>query len=692
MAKRIIIDASYQEEIRVALLNSNNQIEALEYEIDNKEQIKGNIYLAKIVRIEPSLQAAFIEYGPQKNGFLPFSEIHPDYYHIPVSDREDKDQIVTLHSITPPNITSADLAEQESIVQDNNTSDDYNSDEKSINLDAGDLEVDTNNNANADKFRNYKIQDVIKKGQIVLVQAQKEERGNKGASFSSYLSLAGKYCVLMPNRPDQNGISKKIATLSERKRLRDIVSELTSGDSNVASVIVRTAGVGKTTYELKRDYDYLARLWNKIREATMQSRAPAFIHMEDGIIQKTVRNMLDHSVKEVIVQGKQAYNSAIEFIRNIVPSDESKVQEYTSKTPIFTKYDIETQLSSLYQPNANLPSGGYIVINPTEALISIDVNSGKSTGERNIEETALRTNLEAAAEIARQIRLRDLSGLIVIDFIDMYEQKNRRLVERALRQHLSSDRARIQTSDISMFGLLEMSRQRLKPSFLETHSKMCNHCRGKGVVRVEVTNSMLILRTIENEIFKNRADIVNIYAHPDVVSYLLNYRRKEISSIESKYRLQLCFINDLNATSDSFSIEKIRNSIHNNDVTNIKQAAVNNSSSDSYAAHNPQPHSQKENKQHKPHVKQPTSPVTAVTAVTAEASLIVENTVVETVIDNIAPTINTIEADNTDTSAPKKSMRRNNRRPTNKQRPRKKIGESENTTPTSNSEDSSNNE
>lgn len=571
MTKKILIDASYPEEIRVVLLNEKNQIEALEYETEASAHIKGNIYLAKIVRIEPSLQAAFIDYGGLKNGFLPFSEIHPDYYHIPVSDRPE--QLVGLHSITPPDITFEDIAEQESVDKNGAAAPDEIPGEKDINLDAGDLDIETTPSAEAEKFRQYKIQDVIKKGQIVLVQAQKEERGNKGASFSSYLSLAGKYCVLMPNRPEQNGISKKIASISERKRLRDIVSSLTSDDSRVASVIVRTAGVGKTTYEIKRDYDYLARLWNRIREATMKSRAPAFIHMEDGIIQKTVRNMLDHTVKEVLVQGKNAYIEAIEFIRNIVPSDESKVKEYNSKTPIFTKYDIETQLSNLYQPTANLPSGGYVVINPTEALISIDVNSGKATTERNIEETALKTNLEAAAEIARQLRLRDLSGLIVIDFIDMYENKNKRAVERALRQHLSSDRARIQVGEISMFGLLEMSRQRLRPSFLETHAKICNHCRGKGVVRIEATNSVLILRTVENEVFKSKCDVVNVYAHPDAISYILNHRRKEIALIESKYKLQLCFLNDASATSDSFSIEKIKNA-HATVSENIAQTAI----------------------------------------------------------------------------------------------------------------------
>lgn len=563
MAKKIIIDATYPDNIRVALINEKNIIESIEYETENKQQIKGNIYLAKIVRIEPSLQAAFIEYGSTKNGFLPFSEIHPDYYNIPTEDKK-----VTFSAITPPKITSEDIAEQEG-ERVKITDEDPAADPDSLQI-KEEIEIDAQEALGeeaSNKAPQYKIQDVIKKGQVILVQAQKDERGNKGASFSSFISLAGKYCVLMPNMPKHNGISRRISNLEERRRLRDIITSLTAEDSASASIIVRTDGIGKTTYEIKKDYDYLARLWNRVREATIKATAPAFIHMEEGIIIKTIRDMFDNSVSEILLQGSKAYKSALEFVQNILPpSDAAKLKEYKAKTPIFTKFGIESQLASLYQPISHLPSGGYIVINPTEALISIDVNSGKATGERNIEETAFKTNLEAAAEIARQLRLRDLSGLVVIDFIDMYDSKNRKAVERALRQSFSRDRARIQTGTLSPFGLLEMSRQRIKSSFLESNSKICHHCNGKGLVRADQSNAMLILRTIENEIFKNHVDIVNVFANIDAVLYLINNRRREISSIEERYKMKLNFFQDVSATADSFSIEKIRNAAVTEDL------------------------------------------------------------------------------------------------------------------------------
>lgn len=556
--KKIIIDATYPQDTRVALINEKNIVELIEYETESKQQIKGNIYLAKIIRIEPSLQAAFIEYGSGKNGFLPFAEIHPNYYNIPVEDKKAMESVVAFDAITPPDITSDDLAEQESFSKEI-TIEDTNLDPDMLAIKEEEIETDSDTDEDSDNhYRDYKIQDVIKKGQVILVQAQKEERGNKGASFTSYISLAGKYCVLMPNKSNQNGISRRISNLSERRRLRDIVSNLTSGDSSVSSVIVRTAGIGKTTYEIKRDYDYLARLWNRVREATMKSFAPAFIHMEDGIIIKTIRDMFDNSVSEILLQGPSSYKAAADFMQNIMPSDSNKLKEYKGKTPIFTKFGVENQLSDLYKPVVKLSSGGYIVINPTEALISIDVNSGKATSERNIEETAFKTNIEAAEEIARQLRLRDLSGLIVVDFIDMYDSKNRRSVEKTFRQSLTRDRARIQTGSLSPFGLLEMSRQRIKVSFLEANSKICHHCNGKGVVRADQSNAMLILRTIENEVFKNGSDIVNVFAHLDSILYIMNHKRKEVSAIESKYNLKLNFFPDSEATSDSFSIEKIR--------------------------------------------------------------------------------------------------------------------------------------
>lgn len=567
--KKIIIDANFPGERRVVLLGKNNNIDDIEYETSSKQQIKGNIYLAKVTKVEPSLQAAFIDYGNDKGGFLPFGEIHPDYYNIPVSDQ--KASMANLKEITPPKITSDDLAEKARTKGYSPIIDNEDIDLKAIekliddklqtdfDLDVPDGEVEGIGRVEIAAEKGYKIQEVMKKGQVLLVQATKEERGNKGASFTTYISLAGKYCVLMPNKPEQNGVSRKISNADERKRLREIVSNLASDqDQQAISIIARTAGIGRTTLEIKRDYDYLARLWNKIRETTITSKAPSFIHEEEGIIQKTIRDIYDHNVKEVVVQGEDAYQSAHKFMKDILPTEISHLKEYKNAEPIFSKYGVEDKLSSLYQPIVPLPSGGYIVINPTEALISVDVNSGRATSERNIEETALKTNLEAAKEIARQLRLRDLSGLIVIDFIDMYEAKNRKIIERSFKEFLSRDRARIQTSNISTFGLLEMSRQRLRPSFLEANSVVCSHCNGKGIIRADESNAMLILRTVENEIFDSSVDVVNVYAGGPSVVYLLNHKRQEIELIEKKYEIKLnCYL-DPAATSDSYSIEKIK--------------------------------------------------------------------------------------------------------------------------------------
>jgi len=571
MSKRIIIDANFPNEIRAVLLSSTNNIEDIEYETSAKQQNKGNIYLAKITRIEPSLQAAFIDYGTDKGGFLPFSEIHTDYYNIPVSDQ--KSTISNLKEISLPQITNDDIEESNNISNYNTLIDNEELDistierlidekiQTELDLDASDSDIEmvvSDKNDKAQEHKQYKIQEVIKHGQVLLVQVTKEERGNKGASFTTHISLAGKYCVLMPNTASQNGVSRKISNAEERKRLKKIINHLSDASKTSSSIIVRTAGIGHTTLDIKRDYDYLARLWNKIIESTVKSTAPSFIHEEEGIIQKTIRDMFDHKVKELIIQGTNAYQSAIKFMRDILPTELSRVKEHKNKTPIFTKFGIEDQLSSLYQPIIALPSGGYIVVNPTEALISIDVNSGKATSERNIEETALKTNLEAAKEIARHIKLRDLSGLIVIDFIDMYESRNRKIVERSFKEFLSRDRARIQTGNISSFGLLEMSRQRLRPSFLESNSSICSHCNGKGIVRADESNSMLILRTVENEICNDNLDIVNVFANISTVVYLLNNKRQEISLIESKYNIKLNFNCDPTATSDSYSIEKIK--------------------------------------------------------------------------------------------------------------------------------------
>ncbi len=572
MKKRIIIDGNFPTETRVVLLDKNNNIENIEFSSANKKQIKGNIYLAKITRVEPSLQAAFVDYGEDKSGFLPFSEIHPDYYQTLSTDNKNA---IAGNEIVAPEITSEDLEEKrsENKFHELVESDDIDIsaiekmvDEKlqsDINIAAEEDEIDSISKESDSTEKQFKIQEVIKKGQILLVQASKEERGNKGASLTTYISLAGKYCVLMPNKPSQNGISRKISNHDERKRLKRIINDLAEKGNSSSSVIARTAGAGHTTLEIKKDYDYLAKLWNKIREATLKSKAPCFIHQEDGIILKTIRDMFDRNVKEVVVQGKEAYSLCQKYMNDVLPSQAKVVKEYKSKTPIYTKFGIEDQLIKLYQPIVHLPSGGYIVINPTEALISIDVNSGRATSERNIEEMALKTNLEAAREIARQSRLRDLSGLLVLDFIDLSETKNRKILERSLWEYFSKDKARIQTAPISTFGLLEMSRQRLRPSFLEMNSNICSHCSGKGVVRADESNSMLILRTIENEIFNGKYDEVNVFGIASSIIYLLNHKREEISFIESKYSIKLNFSIDRDATSDSYSIEKVKHSDKN---------------------------------------------------------------------------------------------------------------------------------
>ncbi len=583
MNKKIIIDATFPSETRVVLLDKNSLIEEIEYSFGNKVSVKNNIYLAKITRIEPSLQAAFIDYGNNNSGFLPFSEINPDYFNIPSTDK--KDRALCLKKIPPPNITSIDLEEKitdNTLINNSFHKDDIlisdiekMVDEKissNFNIEAEENEIDhilkSEHNINGkldtedSDSKEYKIQEVIKKGQIVLIQATKEERGNKCATFTTYISLAGKYCVLMPNKPMQNGISKKILNIDERKRLKKIISEISIGDNvGSSSIIIRTAGIGRTTLDIKKDYDYLVRLWNNIREATLKSHAPTFIHQENGLILKTIRDMFDHRVQEIIVQGNDAYLSCIQCIKNMLPNHQQQiklVKEYKGNTPIFTKFAIEDQITKLYQPNVYLSSGGYIVINPTESLIAIDVNSGKSTSERNIEEMAVKINLEAAQEIAKQSKLRELSGLIVIDFIDMQEIRNRKIIERSLKEFFRWDKAKIQISQISAFGLLEMSRQRLRASFLEINSGMCLHCSGKGLIRAEESNAMLILRTIENEVYNTNYNYIKVYAISKVTIYLLNNKKAEISLIEKKYKITISFYIDKDATADSFSIEKLK--------------------------------------------------------------------------------------------------------------------------------------
>ncbi|QWB86327.1 Ribonuclease E [Rickettsia parkeri] len=592
MNKKIIIDANFPSETRVVLLGQSNNIEDIEFQTTVRQQNKGNIYLAKVTRIEPSLQAVFIEYGMDKSGFLPFSEIHPNYYNLPTSERNFP--VNAFPDIALSNITVEDDKEKPAAIYDSlvdseeidlKTIEDLveNTFQSELNLEAADdIEMIQSGTpeSNIPQYKQYKVQEVIRKNQILLVQVTKEERGNKCAAFTTYISLAGKYCVLMPNKGSQNGISRKISNGEERKRLKDILNKIVSGDKNAYSVIVRTAGRGSSTLDLKKDYNYLARLWNKIRKSTIKFPAPCFIHEEDSIIRKTIRDMCDHNVKEVVIQGQEGYADASKFMQDLLPSELVKLKEHKSKTPIFTKFQVEEQLVKLYQPVVTLPSGGYIVINPTEALIAIDVNSGKSTSEQNIEETALKTNLEAAKEVAKQVKLRDLSGLIVVDFIDMSEAKNRKIIERSFKEFLSRDRARIQTGNISQFGLLEFSRQRLRSSFLETNSAICSHCNGKGVIRASDANAMLILRTIENEIFEERIDVINVFTNIVSVLYLLNNKRAEIKFIEEKYNIKLNFYSDPNATSDSYSIEKVKLFKKNNNNFNSVKPVIQNHNAD----------------------------------------------------------------------------------------------------------------
>lgn len=563
MHKKIIIDANFASEVRVAVLN-NNSLENIEFESVNKALRKGNIYLAKVTWIESALQAAFINYGNDKNGFLPFSEIHPDYYNIPISD---KNTVNNLHQIAPPTIDPKEMDDKLSTDHISSSSNGevistFEEHKSAIDVDIEASETDLeviNPQPENQNVTQYKIHEVIKKNQILLVQVTKEERGNKGASFTTHISLAGKYCVLMPNKAWNSGISRKISNVAERKRLKDIVQNLISEqDKQVCSIIVRTAGIGRSSIEIKKDYDYLVRLWNKIREITLASNAPCFIHEEDGIIHKTIRDLVDKNVRDILIQGREAFFIAKKFMKDISPSEIAKVKEYNGKLPIFTKFNIEDQILKLYQPIVQLPSGGYIVINPTEAMISIDVNSGKSTSERNIEETALKTNIEATKEIAKQIMLRDLSGLLVIDFIDMHEFKNRKVVEKSFKECFTKDKARVQISHISALGLLEMSRQRLRPSFLESNSKMCIQCCGKGLVRGDDANAMLMLRTIENEISNSTIDSINVFANAQSIIYLLNHKRAEIGFIEDKHKISIKFYIEHNVNADSYSIEKVR--------------------------------------------------------------------------------------------------------------------------------------
>lgn len=663
MTKRMLIDAAHADETRVVLL-TNDRVYDYDFVTSAKTQNKGNIYLAKITRVEPSLQAAFVEYGGGKQGFLPFSEIHPDYYQLPADDKakllaeqiaeaeaeeraEDEafereqaarearrgrrdagdddsegegdddllaeeiaiardDQpmsesvvaiaeaeaadsavVASMPELPPVEVNHAfseaepapsatqiaplmaeDFAVKSDIIDaplpedattgELNTSDSLPEDAASGETSAEDGEEprSRNNRSGRTAFhRRYRIQEVIKRNQIVLVQVIKEERGNKGCSLTTYISLAGRAAVLMPNSPKGGGISRKITDRETRKRLKEVAAEMRTHRG--MSVIIRTAGIDRTKAEIRRDYDYLVKLWNQIREQTLASTAPALIYEEGNLVKRSLRDLYTSDVEEVIVEGETAFNEAKEFMRMLMPSHAARVKLYKESMPIFSFAGVEDQLASMTEPQVRLPSGGYLVIHPTEALISIDVNSGRSTTERNVEETALKTNLEAAAEVARQLRLRDLAGLIVIDFIDMGYGKNRKAVERAMKDALRADRAKIQIARISTFGLMELSRQRLRPSISEAMGVMCPHCRGTGYIHSVETVGIQIIRTLEKEAATGEYTALKVTTHPEAALYLLNEKRAAIQSLETRYNVSVSILMDASMITGNHKLVKV---------------------------------------------------------------------------------------------------------------------------------------
>ncbi|HUQ14177.1 MAG TPA: ribonuclease E/G [Novosphingobium sp.] len=603
MTTRMLIDARHQEDTRVAVLNGN-RIEEFDFESADHKQIKGNIYLAKVTRVEPSLQAAFVDFGGNRHGFLAFSEIHPDYYQIPKEDREallaeeaahaeeeaalraaedadddedDRDSAFDDESdessealadelVGDDDVREVDTSGKDDVatIEDGTVSDGDETDRDGNDDDIGDERGD---DAAADDRgprrgrgrrqggraqakaaddlrdkrmalrRRYKIQDVIQRRQVLLVQVVKEERGNKGAALTTYLSLAGRYCVLMPNSSHGGGISRKISSAADRKRLKSIISDMALPKS--MGCIVRTAGLSRTKPEIKRDFDYLARVWDEIRERTLKSSAPAVIHSDSDLVKRAIRDIYNKEIEDVFVEGDEGYRAAKEFMKLLMPSHARRVKQYADPVPLFQRFGAEDQLTAMYDPVVQLKSGGYLVINPTEALVSIDINSGRSTKEHGIEATALNTNLEAAREIARQLRLRDMAGLIVIDFIDMEYGSNVRKVEKCMKDALKNDRARIQIGRISGFGLMEMSRQRLRTGVLEATTRSCPHCDGSGLVRTASSAGLSALRLIEDEAAKGRGSVISLYASQEAAIYLLNAKRADLAEIEERYGVRV---------------------------------------------------------------------------------------------------------------------------------------------------------
>ncbi|MBN9413020.1 MAG: ribonuclease E/G [Candidatus Paracaedimonas acanthamoebae] len=559
MKKTMIIDASHPEETRVAVIDEDNRLSDFDFESTTKQIFKGNIYLAKVARVEPSLQAAFIDYGGNRHGFLAFSEIHPDYFRIPVSDREalkaELNQSEFEEKTDEPSPSSEDSAANSS--SEPVTEDGFSMPISVLGGESPPHEEDELVIRRPSLHRRYKIQEVIHKNQIMLIQVVKEERGGKGAALTTFLSIAGRYCVLMPNSPRSGGISRKISNTSDRNRLREILDDLAISEG--MGLIIRTAGRERTKIEIKRDAEYLMRTWNGIRLHTLESIAPSLIYEEEDIVKRAIRDLYTKDVESILVDGEEGYKIAKTFMKTLIPSHVKRVQNYKSTTiPLFRKFGIEAQIDEMYNPSVRLPSGGSIVIHPTEALVSIDINSGRSTRERHIEETALKTNLEAADEIARQVRLRDLAGLIVIDFIDMDEARHIAAVERRVREAFKNDRARIQMGKISPFGLLELSRQRLRPSILETTAHPCTHCNATGFVRSIESASLYILRAIEDEGFKGNCAEILVHVPPKIAFYLLNSKRPHLRMIEERHKMLVFVEGDETLISPQYRLNRIK--------------------------------------------------------------------------------------------------------------------------------------
>ena len=545
MNKRILIDSYHKEETRVAIVDDNNRL--LEYDFDSttKKTIKGNIYLAKVVRVEPSLQAAFVDYGGERHGFLVFNEIHPDYFRIPVSDRE---------------ALEAKLADAVDYSEDEEESKKPFKEE--LSTIAGDSfapideETDESRKRRPSLHKMYKIQEVIHKNQIILIQVTKEERGQKGAALTSYISLAGRYCVLMPNSPHAGGISRKLSNPQDRKKLKEILSTIEIAKE--MGLIIRTAGKGRTKTDIKKDVDYLKRSWNEIRDLTLNSIAPSLVYQEENIIKRAIRDQYHKDVLEVLVSGDEGYNSARGIMKQLLPSHTKKVKQYKNMiTPLFMKYEVEKQIDITYSPTVMLPSGGSIVIHPTEALVAIDINSGKSTKERNVEATAFNTNIEAAEEIARQVRLRELAGLIVIDFIDMEDKNYIYQVEKKVRESFKHDKARVQMNKISPFGLLELSRQRVRPSILEINSQPCDSCQSTGYVRSVESTALLVLRAIQTEGISDRSVRIRAIVPNVVAMYIFNKKNKHFMEMQEKYNFLVELDTDSNLTIPNFRLIQI---------------------------------------------------------------------------------------------------------------------------------------